>query len=704
MILDIKKAMDKVSILYRFKICILVCLCIFSFGTHAQNSFLPANLGDNINTTYAEINPVISPDGNTLYFTKIIPASAFGELERQEIWYSEKESNGNWGQAKRMGDNLNIGRFNSILSVSGDGQTLLINGNFNKKGNLWKKRGLSTVQKNGDVWGSPVKLKVKKFSKQNKGAVSNASMSFDGNSLLLAYSKGYNKKNLDIYISRKKGEKWSKPKKLSKQINSKHSEEAPFLSNNNEKLYFARKKKGSGASDIYFSTKTGDNWKKWSNPEKLSDTINSAKWDSYFKTNLKGNYGYFSSENNSKGWSDIYSIKLFEENPYVSVEGFVINSADNKILSPKYTFKIMIDGNVVDSVKIYRDTASFKVRLPFGKKYTLSVALPNFISSEQTIDATSTSEFIVKKQNLTVTPLAYVMVSGKAFQTGTNEVIPQLARPRIAIDENVIDSISVDSISGEYSFRINYGKSYKIKVVANNYRSTTEVLDLTEIVEYEEIHQNLYAEFIKEKKAIVKGIIFDKKLNKPMVQNPTVKIFVNGAEYTSTIDSTNGSYQIELPLENSYTINASAENYYPVFEIIDLRNEKEDIRVLKDLEIVPIEVGQSVRLNNIFFNIAKTSLMDESFAELDRVAQFLKENKNIVVEIGGHTDNVGKATTNMNLSVGRAKSVAKYLISKGVSQGQVKSKGYGVSQPVGDNKTEKGRALNRRVEFTILDK
>jgi len=119
--------------------------------------------------------------------------------------------------------------------------------------------------------------------------------------------------------------------------------------------------------------------------------------------------------------------------------------------------------------------------------------------------------------------------------------------------------------------------------------------------------------------------------------------------------------------------------------------------------MIPIEIGQSIKLKNIFFDAGKTVLKNESFAELERVATFLEENPHIKIEIAGHTDNVGKATSNQKLSQGRAQAVADFVISKGINKSRIVVKGYGSSKPVASNKTAAGKAENRRVEFTILE-
>jgi outer membrane protein OmpA-like peptidoglycan-associated protein len=668
----------------------------------AQNLFLPQNLGENINTVYAEINPVVSTDGKTLYFTKIIPAYGFGEADRQEIWSSKLEANGKWSKAERMPSNLNISNYSSVLSVSGDGNTLLVNGIYNKKGNLWMKRGMSTITKSDESWGIPQRVKISKFSKKNKGLYSNAFMSYDGNFMVMAYTKGYNRKNLNIYLSEKRGTKWKAAKKI-KSLSKKGSNEAPSLSPDNKTIYFTKKK--GATADIYASNRLDESWKKWSEPKRLSDTINSGKWDSYFKTNAKGSYAFYSSENNTKGQADIFMVKLYEENPFVLVKGKILNKSSNNTLAPQYNLKILVDNKVLDSIKLNRDSATYSVKLPFGKKYSIEANVPHFTSQAESIDAENLKEFTQVNKDLFVKPLPYVLVSGKVTSSTTGSVIPLEAEPKILINGVAIDSIKIDPKTGEYALQLPYGKDYTIGVAAIKHSSEAKTLALSEVNEYKEISANLSAELVKAKAATISGVVIDKKTGKPIAAGKKIKIFINGAESSDVeLDEAAGSYTVTVPLNATYTINASVGDYYPVYETIDVLKNTESISVTRDLNVVPIEVGQSVRLNNIFFATGKTTLKPQSFPELDRVVQFLKENENIKVEIAGHTDNVGKAASNQQLSLGRAKSVSTYITSKGVAQSQITFKGYGMTKPVAENKTAAGKAMNRRVEFTILDK
>ena len=91
-----------------------------------------------------------------------------------------------------------------------------------------------------------------------------------------------------------------------------------------------------------------------------------------------------------------------------------------------------------------------------------------------------------------------------------------------------------------------------------------------------------------------------------------------------------------------------------------------------------------------------------SITELDNVVKLMNENPNIKILISGYTDNVGKPADNLALSRGRAVAVVNYLVNKGVKNERLNFKGHGESNPVADNKTEEGRALNRRTELSIV--
>ncbi len=202
---------------------------------------------------------------------------------------------------------------------------------------------------------------------------------------------------------------------------------------------------------------------------------------------------------------------------------------------------------------------------------------------------------------------------------------------------------------------------------------------------------------------LVSGVTYNKKTNQPMGAKIRYYDLESNVELgIATSNPTTGEYKIVLPAGKLYSFLAQQDGFYPISENLDLKeltvyNEKN-----KDLYLMPIEKGEIIRLNNIFFEFNKADLKSESFNELDRLYSILMDNKTLKIEISGHTDDKGSDEYNKSLSNSRANSVMNYLTSKGIEKSRLTAVGYGESQPVVANDTDENRAINRRVEFKVL--
>jgi len=114
------------------------------------------------------------------------------------------------------------------------------------------------------------------------------------------------------------------------------------------------------------------------------------------------------------------------------------------------------------------------------------------------------------------------------------------------------------------------------------------------------------------------------------------------------------------------------------------------------------ELPKTYTLDNVFFVTGKASLQKESYTELNELVDAMTFKKSLVVEIGGHTDNVGEEDSNQKLSESRANTVRSFLIQKGISANRIKAVGYGENRPVANNDNPEGRQKNRRTEVRIL--
>jgi OOP family OmpA-OmpF porin len=203
---------------------------------------------------------------------------------------------------------------------------------------------------------------------------------------------------------------------------------------------------------------------------------------------------------------------------------------------------------------------------------------------------------------------------------------------------------------------------------------------------------------------LVSGNVYNKKTNQPLSASLVYETLPDGAEAGNGISNpSDGAFKIVLPYDKNYSIRASADKFFAISENLNLDSlvKAGYKEIHKDLYLVPIEIGQVVRLNNVFFDFDKWDLRPESFVELDRVVKLMNENPAIEIEMSAHTDSKGSDEYNFKLSDNRARSVMEYIISKGIASTRITSKGYGETVPVATNETDEGRQLNRRVEFKI---
>ena len=167
-------------------------------------------------------------------------------------------------------------------------------------------------------------------------------------------------------------------------------------------------------------------------------------------------------------------------------------------------------------------------------------------------------------------------------------------------------------------------------------------------------------------------------------------------------DKSTGEFLVTLPTGKNYALNSSKNGYMFFSENFSLLDYESDEPFIQNVPLNPILAGEKIILKNIFFETSKYDLKKESKVELDKLVAFLTKNENLIIEIGGHTDNAGNAQLNRTLSADRANSVKEYLTKNGIDTGRLQKKGYGANEPIADNSTAEGKAKNRRTEFKIV--
>ena len=196
----------------------------------------------------------------------------------------------------------------------------------------------------------------------------------------------------------------------------------------------------------------------------------------------------------------------------------------------------------------------------------------------------------------------------------------------------------------------------------------------------------------------LKGLVVDAQTGKPMAAEVTIS--TTGLRLSTNPKT--GQFAFKVDAAGSYTVLAFANGFQTSRVEFPAPPTEPEVTIRLARKTVQV-VAKKLVLDPIFFKTGKDEILSNSFTILDMVADFLKENKSVKLSIVGHTDNAGKAASNLNLSRSRAKSVVKYLIGKGVGADRLDAQGYGSQIPIASNDTEGGRAQNRRVEFNVVD-
>lgn len=201
----------------------------------------------------------------------------------------------------------------------------------------------------------------------------------------------------------------------------------------------------------------------------------------------------------------------------------------------------------------------------------------------------------------------------------------------------------------------------------------------------------------------LKGIVEDGTNGKPLSGRCQLVDLATGDTVMQSQADEMGQFIVCLPVGRSYGLFASCGGYIDQSLHFDFTGQYlPGAPYEQRVRLMPLRVGASTTLRNVFFATDSDSLSAESHVELNRWVELLKRHTTVRIRIAGHTDNQGTAKHNMSLSRRRAESVSRYLQSQGIAAKRIESVGHGASKPVKGNDTAEGRAENRRTECHII--
>ena len=463
---------------------------------------------------------------------------------------------------------------------------------------------------------------------------------------------------LKIVKSKFEEGKWSEPTDLpfiSNQYNTAHA----WLAKDGKRLYFASDMPGGfGGMDLFYVDKNEDGW---SAPVNLGNKIN-TKGNELFPFVNDDNTLYFASDGQvGLGGLDVYECKY----------------SNGKWSEPR---------NMGYPVNTHKDDFSLILDKEGSKGY---------LSSNRNGGKGDDDIYFVEL-------LKKIVVAGTVTDKKTGKPI-EGADVILKDREGKEIARTLAKIDGTYEFELEYNKEYTLLAQKAGYSKETKTVSTISTRE-----SKIVVDFQLQKLIFgVEGIVSDKETKEPLDKSNVVLLDDQDKEIGNVTTGPDGYYFFNLGPDKNYRVKASKEGYFSKSEIVSTVGKKEGI-IKQDMPLEKIVLNKPIRLDNIYYDLAKWNIRPDAAKELDKLVQILKDNPTIVIELSSHTDCRASDAYNWDLSDKRAKSAAKYIVEVGkIAKERITGKGYGETMLInrcanGVKCSEKEHQENRRTEFKVL--
>jgi OmpA-OmpF porin, OOP family len=383
-------------------------------------------LNKNVNSEFKELNPLLSPDGKTMYFSRRNhPENIGGTKDAEDIWYSEMDANGRWTIARNLVQlNNDAPNFINTISPTPDGKSILaLIGNKPSPDGKKTVAGVSMSSLVGGKWTKPVALNI--VNDYNMDDHANYFMTNNRKTLLMSVQRADTRGDRDLYVSFMQDDSvWTEPMNLGETVNTLAEESAPFLAMDDKTLYFGSKGfSGYGGVDIYMSKKLDDTWTRWSTPVNMGKTINSEFDDQYF--NIPGNsVDSYYSRGTSSSDMDIFRVQLPPElapELWVSISGKLVDAKTDKPIGAKLVYERLPDGRDMGITQSDPATGEYHIKLPIGYNYSMHAEAKDHISESQNLDLRNYKRDLKETVDFRLRPIEIVRIEEDAV-VGLNSI------------------------------------------------------------------------------------------------------------------------------------------------------------------------------------------------------------------------------------------------------------------------------------------
>ena len=670
----------KESSLYKtidlIKIVLLAGSLICSLWVTAQSNSEITNLGSAINSDKIEYAPSISADGNTMIYQS-------NKEGNYELFMAHRNPSGVWSSSEVIESIKNFGSADVLIagsSLSYDGNYIYF---FASYPGGYGIEDIWYVEKEGESWSNPINAGPNVNSSGYEGF---PSISADGSTIYFMRSveSPYPGKFCYQLFSSEKDNRgqWKIAQPLPSPI-SQGCENCPRIMSDNETLIFAAIREPSDNYEIYQSRNLGNG--KWSDPVAY-EFINTPLDDKYGTIPSSGDIMYFNKDLGNG--HDIYSTPIplaLQPKKVVNIQGVLKDCSTGKPIEAR--IDIFENGKSMGTsgLKSNAFDGNFTVVLKTGASYELKIAPRGYVPYSVVYDLTETNEYGLINKDICVEPFK----------------IRQHIYPLIDADTTTASIFVDDEMITDTSnmFVVEANRSYAVRIEKEGYKIVKQTLRIPASTRAAHLHKSfkLVATKPQLNLRVVNGL--DSLIKGSLLQLYDGKI--RKVVYQGKLEE--GLYNMELEYDRKYMYKALANRHFYYQGELDLIGINYGKIINEDAVLTPIEVGAKITINSILFETASAELTENDKKELKNVINVLAQNKNIIVEISAHTDDVGSDGNNLKLSEARAQAVMEHLISQKVPARMLTSKGYGESQPVVPNTSEASRAQNRRVEFRVSE-
>ena len=357
------------------KRCLPILLILLSLGgLRAQGS----SLGSVVNTPYAESRPLLTPDGQSLYFVRNEHPRNMGADNAADVWYAQRKEDGSWARPVNAGGPLNGPGADALVSV-GPANTWLLRMNSDSED------GPQIIYREGRAWRSDGGLQVEGLDDWSR--VETCFLGLQGQVLLLVMDNG--RSGLDLFYSLPdSNQNWQAPVRIGGPLNTNAAEHWPVLAADGRTLYFASNRSGGqGNYDIWMSRR-GVDWDDWSPPVNLGPDFNTAGEDSWLTIPAVGTYAIVTRMDPEAGTTDLYQIDLAEDyRPRaVTLVSGECRTTNGTHLPITLVYQATSRNSLMQEITIGRN-GRYSLVIPWDESVHLSAQSPGFLSESMLLAA-----------------------------------------------------------------------------------------------------------------------------------------------------------------------------------------------------------------------------------------------------------------------------------------------------------------------------